>query len=216
MEMRVLTVRQPWAWLIFEGGKNIENRSRPTKIRERIAIHSSGRFDLNEGRRALLHMATYGLRGEARERWWWGEPELLVLGCIVGTVEIVDCVTASTSPWFAGPYGFGSTGSAIAGGTDSGKRKTRILAGGGSMATAEQILLTAKMLEARNQLVRVLGDRYEGVIAPVRDALRAIADGTKRTALSVAQENATRAQESGNDMAAWQIIAAAVDVCEGK
>lgn len=27
-------------------------------------------------------------------------------GCIVGSVEIVDCVTASPSPWFFGPVGF--------------------------------------------------------------------------------------------------------------
>jgi len=27
-------------------------------------------------------------------------------GAIVGLVDILDCVKASTSPWFEGPYGF--------------------------------------------------------------------------------------------------------------
>lgn len=27
-------------------------------------------------------------------------------GCIVGTVDIVDCVSKSDSPWFFGRYGF--------------------------------------------------------------------------------------------------------------
>lgn len=33
-------------------------------------------------------------------------PERYPTGCIVGTVEIVDCVTASDSPWFMGDFGF--------------------------------------------------------------------------------------------------------------
>lgn len=28
MTLRVLTVRQPWAWSLIEGGKDVENRSR--------------------------------------------------------------------------------------------------------------------------------------------------------------------------------------------
>lgn len=31
---------------------------------------------------------------------------VLPRGAIVGLVEIVDCIRASTSPWFEGPYGF--------------------------------------------------------------------------------------------------------------
>lgn len=30
----------------------------------------------------------------------------LPTGVILGTVEIVDCVTSSESPWFCGEYGF--------------------------------------------------------------------------------------------------------------
>src|SRR4051812_38769522 len=39
--MKALTIKQPWAKLIFEGGKDIENRSWPTGVRGRVAIHTS-------------------------------------------------------------------------------------------------------------------------------------------------------------------------------
>ncbi|XP_054257642.1 EOLA-like protein [Macrosteles quadrilineatus] len=41
-EMRILTVRQPWAWAIIHGGKDVENRVRNIAgdYRGPIAIHS--------------------------------------------------------------------------------------------------------------------------------------------------------------------------------
>lgn len=104
--MKVLTVKQPWAWLILHGEKDIENRSWPTNVRGRVGIHASSRVDERECRRALLHMATRGLRHADRERWRWEDAGLLVPGAILGTVEVVDCVTSSNSPWFVGEYGF--------------------------------------------------------------------------------------------------------------
>ena len=40
-EIRMLTVRQPWAEMIARGEKLIENRTRPTNYRGLIAIHAS-------------------------------------------------------------------------------------------------------------------------------------------------------------------------------
>jgi hypothetical protein len=37
---RVLTVRQPYASLIIYGGKDVENRSQPTRFRGRLYIHA--------------------------------------------------------------------------------------------------------------------------------------------------------------------------------
>lgn len=37
-------------------------------------------------------------------------PEDFELGGIVGAARIMDCVSASQSPWFNGPYGFVLTG----------------------------------------------------------------------------------------------------------
>ncbi|WP_062516470.1 ASCH domain-containing protein [Demequina gelatinilytica] len=43
--MRVLTVRQPWAWAIIHGGKHVENRSRNIAgdYRGPVAIHAAAR-----------------------------------------------------------------------------------------------------------------------------------------------------------------------------
>ena len=48
--MRVLTVRQPWAWAILNAGKNIENRSRNIvgSYRGPVAIHAGMTAD-NDG-----------------------------------------------------------------------------------------------------------------------------------------------------------------------
>jgi hypothetical protein len=39
--MKVLSVKNPWAFLIIHCGKDIENRMRKTNYRGRIAIHAS-------------------------------------------------------------------------------------------------------------------------------------------------------------------------------
>lgn len=44
-ELRVLSVRQPWAACLVSGRKDIENRTRNAKYRGLVAIHSSLRGD---------------------------------------------------------------------------------------------------------------------------------------------------------------------------
>lgn len=39
-DVRAITVKQPWAWAIAHGGKNIENRSRPLAYRGQLLIHA--------------------------------------------------------------------------------------------------------------------------------------------------------------------------------
>jgi hypothetical protein len=45
-EMRVLTVRHPWAWAIIHGGKDVENRVRNIagSYRGPVAIHVAGKY----------------------------------------------------------------------------------------------------------------------------------------------------------------------------
>ena len=35
-----LSIRQPWAWLIVNGHKDIENRDWPTNFRGRLLVHA--------------------------------------------------------------------------------------------------------------------------------------------------------------------------------
>lgn len=79
-EEPVLTVRQPWASAIFRAGKDVENRPRQTHYGGRLWIHA-------------------GLFRWARRNDLWIPEEPLLRGVILGSVELVDCVADSDSPW---------------------------------------------------------------------------------------------------------------------
>lgn len=104
--MKALSIRQPWAWLILNAGKDIENRDWPARLRGRILIHASKGMTRDEYEDALdtahaisrTHPFPSGLTLPAFDD--------LQRGGIVGSVEIVDCVRESASPWFFGEYGF--------------------------------------------------------------------------------------------------------------
>lgn len=95
--MRALTIRQPWAWAIFNG-KDIENRDWPTRFRGRVAIHAGKGMTDAEWKAARDYCKARGLVIPV--------PDVLLRGWVIGTVEIVDCVSSSDSPWFMGRYGF--------------------------------------------------------------------------------------------------------------
>lgn len=100
--MKALTIKQPWASLIIRGGKDIENRDWRTTMRGVVAVHSSAKLDRNEVEDACDMMRGF-VPGFSAERFQRDE---FPPGVILGTVEIVDCVTSSESPWFCGEYGF--------------------------------------------------------------------------------------------------------------
>ena len=103
--MKALSVRAPWWWAILHG-KDIENRDWPTGFRGRVLLHASKwwvREDIALDYTGLLKMAERGNVPLPKPDWIWMKA---CGGCIVGSVEIVDCVTRSSSAWFMGKYGF--------------------------------------------------------------------------------------------------------------
>jgi len=82
--MKALSIKQSWANMILTGIKDIENRSWPTWFRGRIIVHASQSYDFT----------------------FPGDYQPLPRGSLLGEVDIIDCVTYSSSPWFSGPYGF--------------------------------------------------------------------------------------------------------------
>jgi hypothetical protein len=96
-EIRCLSLRQPWAWLVAEGYKDVENRTWPTRYRGLLAIHAARRVheDYATGSRFPIPI---GLTVPA--------PNAIERGGLVAVADLFDCVTASESPWFGGPYGF--------------------------------------------------------------------------------------------------------------
>lgn len=96
-----ISIRQPWAWLILKAGKDVENRTWPTRFRGRVLIHAGKGMTREEyGDAAMIAcgVSDGGIHLPSREA--------LERGGIIGEVEIVDCVAQSDSLWFAGPFGF--------------------------------------------------------------------------------------------------------------
>jgi len=100
--VRALTVKQPWASLIVRGGKDIENRDWRTHQRGIVAIHSSAKLEEREMQDACGLMR--GFIYKFSERLF--RADRFPTGAILGTVELVDCVSSSDSPWFVGDFGF--------------------------------------------------------------------------------------------------------------
>jgi len=94
-----ISIRQPWAWMILHAGKDIENRTWPTKFRGPVLIHAAKRSTRweHETARAFADRLTGRSIPTA---------DHLERGGIVGVVEIVDCVQHSKSGWFE-DVGFG-------------------------------------------------------------------------------------------------------------
>lgn len=96
--MKALSIRQPWAWLIVHGGKDIENRSWHTKHRGRFLVHAAKGMTSNEFTQALLFCSERGLPMPDRDD--------MQRGGIIGSVDLVDSVDQSDSPWYMGEKGF--------------------------------------------------------------------------------------------------------------
>ncbi len=103
--MKALNIKQPWASLIVNGFKDVENRdwkprSLGLKFRGRVLIHAGKQIDDE----ALAYVLA-GVHPVTHKWVAFDVQQEFVTGGIVGEAEIVDVVTDSTSPWFTGPYG---------------------------------------------------------------------------------------------------------------
>lgn len=102
--MKALSIRQPWAWLIVQGRKDIENRSWATRYRGPLIIHASKGMTREEFDHTFIFAVNAcGFRGH------FPRFEELERGGIVGALRMVDCVrpSAASSPWhMEGQHGF--------------------------------------------------------------------------------------------------------------
>ena len=108
--MKAISIRQPWAWAIIHAGKDIENRDWSTRFRGRVLIHASKGMTRDEYDDAnwFIQRAAGPIDRDWLAKWLGvtAAPVLLERGGIIGSVEIIDCVENSESPWFMGRYGF--------------------------------------------------------------------------------------------------------------
>lgn len=98
-----LSIRQPWAWLILNAGKNIENRTWPTRFRGWFFIHAAKGMTQEEYYSVKIWLPTIGRSAAAAHL---PDFKQLERGGIVGMAKLGNCVIGSDSPWFCGPYGF--------------------------------------------------------------------------------------------------------------
>jgi ASCH domain len=104
MNIKALTIKQPWASLIIRGGKDIENRDWNSNYRGIVAIHSSAKMSESDMEDACGLMRGFIPRFSARmfRQDKYGFPT----GVILGVVEMIGCVRDCDSPWFVGDFGF--------------------------------------------------------------------------------------------------------------
>lgn len=88
--MKALTIRQPFACAILQLGKDVENRSWRTRYEGPLLIHAAAHREQHP--REIL--AEYMSKPPSSESL-----RNLPLSCIVGIVEITDCVRNSKSRW---------------------------------------------------------------------------------------------------------------------
>jgi hypothetical protein len=92
--VKVLSIRQPWAWLILTGHKSIENRTWNTHYRGPLYIHAG------------INMHDRPIEDIERQFKIKIDRNAMPMGAIIGRVDLVDVVMRSTSSWFEGPVGF--------------------------------------------------------------------------------------------------------------
>ncbi len=128
--MKALSIKQPYAWLICVGYKDIENRDwrigrkpalggtfkdRGLELPARVYVHAGKTPDAMWPAMDLIKR----LHGESDSAIIWknfvhytvSAGQSIVFpsankSLIIGEVDITGCVTESNSPWFVGKYGF--------------------------------------------------------------------------------------------------------------
>jgi hypothetical protein len=79
-EYRILTVRQPWAWALVTGRKDVENRTWKTNYRGLLFVHAAQKPDRDAAVTTKV-------------------PAHLPLSAVVGSVHLVDVVQHHQSQW---------------------------------------------------------------------------------------------------------------------
>jgi hypothetical protein len=92
--MKVLSVKNPWAYLIMHHGKDIENRTYKTNFRGEVLIHASLKSACFEDYASI--MPEHFQYNDLMTMLTRAEP---TNGCILGSIRIVDCVQDSQSGW---------------------------------------------------------------------------------------------------------------------
>lgn len=104
--MKTLSIRQPWAFLIIEGLKDIENRTWQTNYRGELLIHTGKTFDFNAldylYNQGMVDLCTtivkhFKIRRNLNQKIYCADTS--EMGGIIGKVNLDEIVTNSKSKW---------------------------------------------------------------------------------------------------------------------
>jgi hypothetical protein len=100
--MRTLSIRQPWAWLIVQRHKTIENRDWFTAYRGPFQIHAGAGIVQRDYRELAARLdAELGIMVPP-----FTDLDRGPRGGIVGVATLTGIVTESDDPFFVGPAGW--------------------------------------------------------------------------------------------------------------
>ena len=108
VQVKALSISQPYAWLIAHGHKDIENRNWSTYHRGMLLIHAPKEIDWRSFDEHDILFAPY-FGSMASSHTLAAMPRRkqdYETGGIVGVAQLAYVVTQSTSSWFVGKYGF--------------------------------------------------------------------------------------------------------------
>lgn len=105
-----ISIRQPWAWLIMHGGKDVENRTwnYVPKRRGRIWIHAAKGMTQDEYEEARF--CAENIWEQAGEKHRFPKFGELERGGIIGSAEIIGYLDNDTSKEALYPWYFGNLG----------------------------------------------------------------------------------------------------------
>lgn len=105
-QIKVLTIKEPWIWLILNRGKDVENRTWKTNYRGRLYLHSSQNFDFNALNKVwemdkklcseIIKVFKIEYNSESKKASCNNKASF---GKILGAVDLVDCISNCDSVW---------------------------------------------------------------------------------------------------------------------
>lgn len=100
MQVKAITIYEPWASLVALGAKKIETRSWPTKYRGSLAIHAAKTIR-SEYMNLVWQEPFFSALNPLIESANGGEGFHFHLGCIVAIAQLVGCqkIFPGNAPW---------------------------------------------------------------------------------------------------------------------
>ena len=107
--IQAISLRQPWAWAVIEAGKDVENRDWKSAYRGPLVIHAAT-YGLDHARGGpdsfIGEHRNYLTLQRANPGAHATPPADLRYGGFIGIVDMIDCVSSSSSPWYMGAWAF--------------------------------------------------------------------------------------------------------------